>query len=200
MTDLIDRIYFQELAEQNPVEVCRRALCYYDDTDKCYRMSIWGVPYEILPLASTIKRKPEGHERLHPYFDLFAVHYLLNAKEVDPSNRWISEKDIPGGSAFFRGPHEIPTRLIADRFEGEIEDFNKKCEQRMGIPLGLADASFRFQIAPRIPVAVLYWIGDEDFPAESKLLFDRTISDHLASDVVYALAVGVCRRLAESAD
>ena len=45
-------------------------------------------------------------------------------------------------------------------------------------------------------MAVLYWRGDDDFPAECKLLYDRTIQEHLAADIVYALGVGICRTLA----
>ena len=59
----------------------------------------------------------------------------------------------------------------------------------------MADAAYRFKITPRIPVAVLHWTGDDDFPAESKILYDRTITEHLASDIIYALAVGICKRL-----
>ena len=59
----------------------------------------------------------------------------------------------------------------------------------------MADAAYRFEITPRIPVAVLYWNGDDDLPAESKLLYDQTITEHLASDIVWALAVGICERL-----
>jgi hypothetical protein len=44
-------------------------------------------------------------------------------------------------------------------------------------------------------VAVLLWQGDAEFPAEAKLLYDATIARHLASDIVYALAVGVCEQL-----
>jgi hypothetical protein len=60
----------------------------------------------------------------------------------------------------------------------------------------MADAAYCFNIVPHIPVAVLYWAGDEDFPAESKILYDSTIGEHFALDVVYALAVGICHRLA----
>jgi hypothetical protein len=42
----------------------------------------------------------------------------------------------------------------------------------------------------------VYWVGDEDFPAEAKVLFDKTIIDHLALDIVFALAVLVCNRIA----
>jgi hypothetical protein len=62
----------------------------------------------------------------------------------------------------------------------------------------MADAAFAFQIAPRIPAAVLYWEGDEEFGAEAKLLFDKSISAHLALDVIYAMAAGMCKRLGKS--
>lgn len=199
MPDLIDRIYFQELSEQIPKDICRRAVCSYDDMKKNYAISIWGDLCRIYPDQCMIEWYNEKHESLHSYFDLFVVHYLLKAKEIELAGQWISEKDIPGGSTFFRGPHEIPTHLIRDQFRGDIEGFKSRCEQLMGNPLDLADAAFVFKIAPRVPVAVLYWKDDDEFPAESKILFDKTIDDHLASDIVYALAVGVCERLAKSA-
>jgi hypothetical protein len=199
MTNLIDSIYFQELSEQNPLEVCRRSLCSYDDTDKFYTVSVWGNLYKICPQQSLIECiNKKKHERLHPYFDLFIVHYLLKAKEIEPVNEWISEKDIPGGSTFFRGPHEVPTDLITAQFNCNIQGFKNRCEQYMGTPLNLADAAFVFKITPRIPVAVLYWEGDDEFPTESKILYDKTIADHLALDIIYALAVGICERLGKS--
>jgi hypothetical protein len=66
------------------------------------------------------------------------------------------------------------------------------------MPFNMADAAYRFQIAPRIPVAVLYWTGDEDFPAESKILYDRTIAEHLAADIIFALAVVICERIGKA--
>ncbi len=198
MSDLIDRVYFEELSKQNPIDVCTRALCLYDDEDKSYAVSVWGELCKIYPHQCRIDYLNEGHERFHPYLDLFTVHYLLNAKEIEPANQWISEKDIPGGSTFFRGPHEIPTSLITVQFNDDIEGLKSKCEQLMGSPLRLADAAFAFKITPRIPVAVLYWAGDDEFSAESKILYDQTIAAHLPSDIIYALAVGICARLGKS--
>ena len=126
------------------------------------------------------------------HFQLFSVHYLLNARAIERSNEWVSEKDLPGGATFFRGPHAIPTQLIAKRFGNATDQFERVCRQLQGVPLAMADAAFRFEISPRIPAAVLYWCGDDDFPAESKLLFDRTIKAHCALDIIFALAVGIC--------
>lgn len=46
-------------------------------------------------------------------------------------------------------------------------------------------------------IALLYWLGDEEFPAEAKLLLDKSISGSLALDSVYALAVDACSRVSQ---
>ena len=198
MSDLIDRIHFQELSLRNPNDVCRRAMCKYDDMNESYLLSAWDDDYRIFPNQLKISCMGNDIQQIHDYFFLFIIHYLLKSKEIELSNAWISEKDIPGGPTFFRGPHEIPTRLISLRFNNNINEFKARCEQLHGMPFNMADAAYRFQIAPRIPVAVLYWTGDEDFPAESKILYDRTIAEHLAADIIFALAVVICERIGKA--
>ena len=198
MTELIAPVYFENLAGLDPEAVCKRALCEYDPGKGCYILSVWGDLFEICPHRFSVTCVRQRHERLHAWFDLFAVHYLLGAAERPLDGQWVSEKDLPGGATFFRGPHRIPTDLIADRFGGDSSAFARLCRQYGGDPLDLADAAFAFQVAPRIRTAVLYWEGDEDFAAESRLLFDQSISAHLALDVIYALAVGICKRIGKT--
>ena len=195
MTDLVDRIHFQELSERDPKDVCRRASCKYDDMNKLYTLSVWGDEYGIFPDQLKINCMGNSTESFHNYFYLFIIQYLLKSKDIEILSEWISEKDIPTGTTFFRGPHQIPTDLISLRFNNNINEFKERCEQLHGIPLNMADAAYSFKITPRIPVAVLYWRGDDDFPPESKILYDKTITEHLALDVIYALAVGICKRL-----
>jgi hypothetical protein len=195
--NLVDPLYFTRLAEQDPADVCRRSACTYDAAAKTFGLTVWGRDCAVDPRQGRIVCTGPDPEPLHPYFDLFAVHYLLSAKEIPPAGRWISEKDIPGGTTFFRGPHEIPARVIASRFDKDIQGFSRRCERYGGTRLALADAAFSFFITPRVPVAVLFWQGDAEFPAEAKLLYDATIVRHLASDIVYALAVGVCEQLGQ---
>lgn len=196
MKRLIDKVYFQELSEQNPMEVCARALCSYDKATQSYSVPVWGEEYRIYPHRFSIECIGKNTQRFHSYFELFIVHYLLKVREIEASSQWISEKDIPGGMTFFRGPHAIPTNSISTRFDGDIQGFKDRSEQLQGVPVNLADAAYVFEITPRIPVAVLYFKGDDEFPTETKLLFDKTITMHFASDIIYALAVGICERLA----
>lgn len=194
MTELIDRGHFVELAQLDPRDVSRRALCSFVRGQNCYTLPVWNRICTISPGQGTVLWRTES-DRLHEYFDLFAVHYLLTAREISPSGQWISEKDMMGGATFFRGPHAIPTHLIANRVNNSVDAFRSLCTAYGGAPLAMADAAYSFSITDRIPVAVLYWAGDDEFPAEAKLLFDKTLPKHFALDIIFALAVGVCEEL-----
>ncbi|MFH2011629.1 MAG: DUF3786 domain-containing protein [Pseudomonadota bacterium] len=200
MATSIDIIHFQDLAKQDPKDVCRRALCKYDDEKKSYILSVWGDDYVIYPNEFKINQLTNNFQGSHVFFYHFIMHYLLKSKEIETSNEWISEKDIPGGVTFFRGPHEIPTYLISRQYTNNINEFKKRCEQLKGIPLDMAEAAYGFKITSKIPVAVLYWKGDCDFSPESKILYDSTIIEHLTPDIIFTLAVEICTRIGNPQD
>lgn len=196
MTTYVDRNYFEELGKANPTDICRKDRCHYNPDTKSYTLSIWEHEYIIDWTNNSIVRSSEISPQPHPYFYLFIIYYLLLPQDIRLQREWISEKDLPGGATFFRGPHLLPTSLISDRFGNDLQDFCNSCRKLGGTPLTLADAAFSFTITKDIPVAVLYWTGDEDFPAEAKILYDKAIGDLLPLDIVFALAVEVCARFA----
>ena len=63
MKHSIDAIFFKELAEQNLEDVCRRALCRYDDIKKRYTLSVWGDEYAIHPYEQTIDQISKNPKR-----------------------------------------------------------------------------------------------------------------------------------------
>ena len=198
MSEQVDRIHFLELAELDPEDVCRRTLCDFDPGKRCYTLIVFKEEYEIYPFSSEIKRVCDGSTNINIFFGLFLVWYLLKAKETPVKGEWISEKDLPGGPTFFRGPHTIPTLLIENRYGKHIDDFKKQCEQMGGTPIDMADAAFVFNMAPRVPVAVLLWEGDDEFPAQAKMLFDKSIMEHMALDVIFSLTLEMCERISNN--
>lgn len=195
MTSIVDDIYFKELAGKDPREVCEKAPCRYDDQKKRYIISAWGNEYAISLHERNIDLLDAAVQKPDSLFCLFIVYYLLKSKGIRETGEWISEKDLPGGSAFFRGPHEVPTYLICRRFGNDIEAFRKRCLALQGTALDMGDSAYRFDILPGIPAAVLYWTGDDEFPPEVKILFDKSISGQLPLDIVFSLAVAICERI-----
>ena len=198
MTDFIAPIHYRELADKDPETVCRRTGCFYDKDRQCYELEVWDDIYHIYPHEPRIECQGRGSQAVHEYVSIFIVHYLLTAVEAVIEDEWISEKDIPGGPTFFRGPHAIPTDLITRAYQNDIAAFGRRCRALRGEAVKMGDAAFRFQMTGRLPVVVLYWQGDEDFPPEARMLFDRSICRFLALDVVFALAVEICARIGRS--
>ncbi|MBU1568461.1 MAG: DUF3786 domain-containing protein [Proteobacteria bacterium] len=195
MTTYVDNNYFNDLAKANPSDICRNDRCSYDPTSKSYALQIWGDTYIIDWTQGRIERSDATMPPPHSFFYLFIMYYLLLPLDIKPQGEWISEKDLPGGATFFRGPHLLPTNLISDRFGNDLQGFSDCCRRLGGSPLELADAAFSFTIAKEITIAILYFTGDEDFPAEAKILYDKSISAPLPIDIVFALAVEVCSRI-----
>lgn len=196
MTYIVDQGLFKQLGLLDWSDICHRSMSTYDPDKECYTIALWDREYAIYPHAGRIEMLNSKFGEQHEYFHVFIVNYLIQVRDIPLADEWISEKDIAGGVTFFRGPHVIPTKLLSDTFLNDTETFCRVCDLLQGESLEMADAAYRFNISPRIAVAVLYWQGDEDFPAEAKLLFDRSISEHFALDTVFALAVEVCSRLA----
>jgi hypothetical protein len=195
MTYNVDQGLFKQLALLDSSDVCHRSMATFNRDQGCYTINLWDGEYAVYPEGEKIERLDPESGELHDYFHVFVINYLLQIKDIPLTGEWISEKDISGGSTFFRGPHEIPTNQLSDTFLNDIETFCRVCELFHGEPLEMADAAYRFRISSRVVVAVLYWQGDDDFPPEAKLLFDRSISEHFALDTLFALAVEVCSRL-----
>jgi len=195
MGEGIDKTNFLDLKSCDPEKVISRTGCKFDKIKEQYFVNIWGHIYCVDLNKYEVRSQGPGLKTYHNYLHLFILYFLMKSKNILPSGVWVSEKDIPGGAAFFRGPHTIPVDLITGRFGENIDLFKKGCEKLGGIPLEMADAAFLFQITPTIPVAVLFWQGDEDFPSEAKLLFDSTIKQQLPLDIIYALSVEVCHAL-----
>ena len=195
MPEFIDKAYFAELTDAIPETLIRNNRCSYIADKQHYSLNIWGDRYLIDPGNSTIEHLNANTTPPHEYFYLFVIYYLLRVKDIPLSREWISEKDLPGGPTFFRGPHLIPTDLISQRYGNDLQAFKTRCEKLGGAPIEMADAAFCFEITPDIPVAVLLWAEDDDFPAEAKLLYDRSITELLSLDILFALAVAVCSRI-----
>ena len=190
---MIDPILFKDLLAEKPVNVLDRCDAIFDPEEGAYTVRFWNREMRIIPAKKQVVCPECDFKGAWAYAPLILVHYLLSAQKIRAEENWVSEKDLPGGSAFFRGPHTLPTHLVARRFEKGLKDFHASCRALGGRPLEMADAAYAFPVLPAIPAAVLFWQADEMFGAECRLLFDRTVSSHLPLDIVYALGVTLCQ-------
>lgn len=87
------------------------------------------------------------------------------------------------------GTHVLPLDMVANEYHNDKQGFLDRGLELRGEKLDYGDASIQLNPFPRIPISVLLWEGDEEFPARCKLLFDSTSKLHLPADVLWSTAM-----------
>ncbi len=184
---------WEELRSLEPGKVCERCKVDYDSA---------GF-YEVNSLERTVRVYPR-EERFEAEdaslvasadYQLLVVTYLLYAQNIDPSGKWVSEKDLKGGSTFFRGPHALPAAPLERRFGSDPEGFREISLTLGGRPSEFGDISMSFPVLPRISFAVVLWVKDEEFPARVTFMLDSSIEAHLPLDVIFAMTESITQKL-----
>lgn len=198
----VDPLLWESLQEADPDPICRNAQVRYDAEASAYLVPFLNCEYRCLPHQRYIEVV-----RSTPYYDayfefyLVVLHYLLEAQPIGISGEWVSEKDLPGGSLFFQGPHRFPTDPLLKIFGNRPELFAEAAKKLGGTPVDAGDAAFRLWALPCVPLLFILWAGDEEFDPDLHIRFDSTISRHLHHlDVIWALVNVVCRHLKAAAE
>jgi len=129
---------------------------------------------------------------------ILILHYLLARESRPVKGQMIAFKNLPGAAFYDPTYQKRGPRRIARRFGEDVGAFRKACRNLGWHEEELGDASFRFDILPKIDGVVVLHVGDEEFPAEANILFDDEIVNFLPLEDVAVLAGLIATRLAKS--
>ena len=166
------------------------------DSGAEYRPNPSGGTIELLVLNRPITitwpegeiMAPAGTKELSLQEQGLIMHYLIQAKGAPLTETWITFREIPSGefyySAFVKRAKEPLVKTFGDRPDLLIE---------LGLKMGgnkgeEGDASLYFKVFPCIPVCLVLWAGDEEFPPDGNLLFDASISKYLSAEDIAVLS------------
>jgi len=185
----VDPLLWERLRDADPEIVCRNAMTRYDAEREAYVVPFLNAEFLCFPEREQIE--PFTVAPFHPVdfqFHLVLLHYLLEAVDRPATGKWIGSKDVPGGEAFFRGPHDFPVEPLIRLFAFRPEAFESASASLGGIKVQTGDLAWRFPVFPRVPTLLVVWRGDEEFETAMHVLFDETICLHMKKpDVIWAL-------------
>lgn len=193
--DGVDPELWERLAAADPDEIGRCALVSYDRSIEAYYIPFLNGEFFCHPGKRLIERAGFGSfTRVDFEFTLVLLHYLLDARPVSLTGRWIGEKEIPGGETFFRGPHSFPLDRLAKSVATTSRDFEATAGRLGGLRAAMGDLSYRLIPLPRVPLLFVYWEGDDEFEASMNVRFDASVIEQLPRlDLIWALVNVVCR-------
>ncbi len=185
---------WETLAGLRPRDVGAAAGAAYDEASRSYRIPCFGIDFTVSPgtrsITSSDPKSGLFLERYKDFFRLAVLWYMTSAKDIPATGRLIRPLDVKGGQRFFSGTHLLPLDRVEERFGRDKTGFIER-GLRFGAEIFKAgDAAVRLYPLPRVPVTVILWLQDEEFPARATLFFDSTVDFQLSlSDIVWSVAV-----------
>ena len=186
------------LRRQDADAITRRSGCQRD-ADGDLRLTFLGKEYVISPLDFRVRRTP-GEEEPSSFLGSLILTYLANADGTPPSGRWIGFRDLPDAMFYVQAFQGYSGGRLARELPGGVQGFRRAAESLRGQPLELGSASYAFEVLPRLQLAVAYWEGDEEFPAQAQILFDQSASRYMTTDGLAILGSQLVGQLLRAAD
>jgi hypothetical protein len=187
---------WKKFSNLNPIEVCSRTGVSFNDSLQSYTVGSFGQDIFIsLNRQEVFSDSLEGKSLIgfkKYFFELSVLWYLIGAQDIPLSGNLVKPSAVPGGQIFVKGTHVLPVDAIAQKFNHNKESFLTTGSKYGVIETDHGDVAIKLLPFPKLPVYLILWFGDEDFPPSGQLLLDSTCSSHLSTDVIWAVTMVCC--------
>ena len=147
-----------------------------------------GIPTEEAGSLSTELQEEHLMDRI------LILHYLDKASGSPISGKMVGFDELVGARFYgrpFRERVELPlVRAFASR-PGSLLEIARDLG---GSATSYGDCSVLLRPFPRVPLAFILWHGDDEVPANGKMLFDAATEDYLSVEDLTALGETVIRK------
>lgn len=139
---------------------------------------------------------------ISPWMRILLLHYVRTRGSVPPAGAWVGFSELKSGlvkATSFARECEEPLRGLFERDPAGTE----RALERLGALRAVgtpAPVAWTLDALPRVPVLVLFWPGDEEFPAKLRVLFDATADRYLDVEGLTFLIEGLVKNVEHGPD
>ena len=126
---------------------------------------------------------------------LLILHYLIHADGVLPADQWIAFRELPDGRIYDAAfQKRSPIRLV-QTYGTDARGFEAAALSLRGERIQFGDSAYRFRLLPRLAMAVILYLGDEEFAPRVNVLFDAAAGHYLPTEDLAVLGGMLAGRL-----
>lgn len=185
----------QTLQKMDPYQAAYMAGCNYhaDEAGGHFVVPFFGQEYAVtVPKAAV---HITGGAEADITTRLLVLHYLIHADGVLPADHWIAFRELPDGRIYDTAFHKrSPVRLV-QAYGADAKGFAAAAEALGGEPIEFGNAAYRFRLFPRLAMAVILYLGDEEFAPRVNVLFDAAAGHYLPTEDLAVLGGMLASRL-----
>jgi hypothetical protein len=136
--------------------------------------------------------KADSGEELPIQQQVLLAHYLVgvwNARGRALTGEWIAFQDVPDGRFYLDAFMKRAKVPLVSAF-GQNPELLQELTARVygATALDHGDVGMEVRALPLVPVALIIWEGDDEFPPEGNLLFDQNIISIFSAEDIAWLA------------
>jgi hypothetical protein len=191
----------QSLPDLDPDETAHRAGVAFEPSGRDggeFVVPFFGQLYRVQWPQGTARRARDGQEADIATLILL-LHYLLEADGTPMASKWIAFRNLPGGLGYQAAFEGRANRRLAHAFGNDCPGFQAAARAMGAESLSFGDASFLFRALPRLWMAVVLYVADDEFPASANVLFDASASHYLPTEDMAVLGGLLASRLIKAA-
>jgi hypothetical protein len=179
----------EELAKLKDIEQqCRNSGAQYQEaaSRKVITLNYLSRLYRIT-LPEVRITLSDSREEVPLKTRVLLLHYLIRAEGTLPSGRMITFKELPEGVVYAPTFAKRTLNPLAKNFGKAPHRLVDTAEKLGGKKAGFGDVSVTISAFPRVPITLVLWRGDSEFPPSASIMFDATVTDYLPTeDIIVA--------------
>jgi hypothetical protein len=181
------------LQERDPEQIARLAGAEWDASGE-FRLALFDELYRI-SWPDGVACPLEGTEPCAADLQGLLLYYLCRADGATPAGRWIAYRELPEGWLYHQAFQGYTGHVLAKELGNDLARFAAAALAAGGQEIALGDFACAFQALPRIQLAVVYWLGDDEFAPQAQVLFDAAAGHYLTSDGLAGLGSQLVQRI-----
>jgi len=129
---------------------------------------------------------------------IVAAYYFIQAGQGEWTDRWVAYRDFKDGAFFHASFTQLVEQKIAQDFSGKLKELKDAITALGGKPLeaGLGgDLCYSLKALPQVPLALIFYDRDEDFPSSARVLFDSSAPLFLDMECLAVLGMILANQL-----
>lgn len=129
---------------------------------------------------------------------ILILQYLTEVSGMPSNGKWISFRELPWGNNHYAAFKLEAMDPLAKRFGSHPAEFELACKKLGGKKLVMGDLAFTIPAFPKLQLAFILWLADEEWPARANILFDANAGLHLNTEGLNVLGNNIAEKIIAS--
>jgi hypothetical protein len=175
--------YSGVFASLDPAEIAERTRVPYDAEQRRFTITLMGAKH-------TVGWPDARFDSVDPYARILMLRYLDEGRRIPPTGKYIAYNELPWGDVYSTNFQGRVIRRFLRAFGNDLDTFKSIMESTPGLATEReekCDIGYKFDFMDGLPMKILVWEGDDEFPSAAQILYDETVVfGYTAEDIAVA--------------